>query len=89
MAEEGWVLRLKWIPSHVGTLGNEKADYLAKLSTNLPQPTAQSSLKSTKAHIDNTINLWTKNQRLAAAAAGKIWEGNNEKTYSPASTTAN
>jgi hypothetical protein len=85
---EGWALRLQWIRSHVSTLGNENADYLAKLGTNLHQPTAQASLKSAKAHIDNTINLWTKNQRLAAAA-GKIWEGNNEKTYSPASTTAN
>ena len=33
MAEEGWALRLQWIPSHGGTLGNEKADYLAKLGT--------------------------------------------------------
>jgi ribonuclease HI len=33
MAEEGWALRLQWIPSRGGTLGNEKADYLAKLGT--------------------------------------------------------
>jgi hypothetical protein len=74
MTEEGWALRLQWIPSHVSTLGNEKANYLAKLGTNLPQPAAQASLKSAEAHIDNTINLWTKNQHLAAAA-GKSWEG--------------
>jgi hypothetical protein len=88
MAEEGWALWLHWIPSHVGTLKNEKANYLAKLGTNLPQPTAHTSLKSAKAHIDNTINTWTKNQHVAAAA-GKSWEAIMKKTYSPAFITAN
>jgi len=30
MTDNGFIIRLAWIPSHVGIPGNEKADSLAK-----------------------------------------------------------
>jgi ribonuclease HI len=41
---------LQWVPSHCGLLGNEKADYLAKLGSHKKQPPNRISFHSAK-HI--------------------------------------
>ena len=66
--------RFQWIPSHIGILGNEIADTLAKRGTQIqipvnPEPHLRRTMEEVKKTWDheNTLN----NQ---AAAKGKQWE---------------
>ena len=73
LAIKGWQLKFQWIPSHVDISGNEKADKLAKEATMMPQPKCPSSLMSSKAMINSTIDKWER-QRLLQQSLGKRWE---------------
>ena len=71
--QKKWV-GFQWIPSHIGILGNEIADTLAKRGTQIqilvnPEPHLRRKMEEVKKTWDheNTIN----NQ---AAAKGKQWE---------------
>lgn len=37
LREEGWEFRLQWLPGHLDTAGNDKADSYAKAATSLPR----------------------------------------------------
>lgn len=68
-----WFVKLQWIPSHVGILGNEKADILAKHGTTLPQPSLLVPLSTAKSQIDLAVKSFTRRKHLADAH-GKSWE---------------
>ena len=71
--QDGWNIKLQWVPSHVGIVGNEKADFLAKRGTTLWQPQLKMPLSAAKAIIDTSVR-----QTMMAAyheiANGKSWE---------------
>lgn len=73
MVRDGWSVVLQWIPSHVGVLGNERADQLAKQGTSLTQPDNPSSLTSAKNKINNTLKAYTRSS-LKELSSGKQWE---------------
>jgi hypothetical protein len=55
----GWLLRFKWTPSHVGIIGNEKADELANKSPSLQCPWARCTLTWLKHQPKNhMIGKW-------------------------------
>ena len=57
-------LTLQWIPGHIGIHGNERADRLAKLGSQQPQPDIPASIQSAKQKIKQTykkkwMNNWS------------------------------
>ena len=55
-------LKLQWIPGHAGIYGNERADRLAKLGSQKPQPTTPTPLRTAKQKIKQTYKKeWMKN----------------------------
>ena len=52
------IVTIVWIPSHVGFVGNEVADRLAKLGTRNPQNQPKVDTGRTKAFFRNAIRKW-------------------------------
>jgi ribonuclease HI len=53
---------LQWVPSHCGLLGNEKADFLAKLGSHKKQPPNRISFHSAKTQIKAAVRSQVKNK---------------------------
>lgn len=71
--DAGFNIVLQWIPSHVGTSGNERADDLAKNGCLLPQPHNKASLSSANSRIHSAVKIHI-DRILKDAAAGKAWQ---------------
>jgi hypothetical protein len=60
---KGVKVMLQWVPSHCGLLGNEKADYLAKLGSHTKkQPPNRISFHSAKTHIKAAVRSQVKDK---------------------------
>jgi ribonuclease HI len=59
---KGVKVMLQWVSSHCGLIGNEKADYLAKMGSNKKQPPNRISFHSVTAHIKAAVRSQVKNK---------------------------
>ena len=64
---------LQWIPAHCEVYGNEKADYLAKKGSKMPQVAKNLSYSSVKAHL-STATKRRVQKEWVDKGKDKIWE---------------
>ncbi|GFS87676.1 reverse transcriptase [Trichonephila clavipes] len=65
----GWTVVLQWVPSHVGLLGNERADQKVKQGVESTQPEVPLTLRRANSIIFTHIDKYT-----AITSHGKPWE---------------
>ena len=69
-----FLVSLQWVPAHVGQTGNEKADRLAKISSQALQPQIPVTYREAKALLNSRYNGdWKKDNNGYQAHLDPIW----------------